>query len=108
MNLDALDLSRLYTYSDYYKWKFKERVELIRGRVFKISPAPSRQHQKISLKLTGSFYNFFKESTCEVYPAPFDVRLPSRRSNSDAAETVVQPDLCVVCDLDKLDDRGCT
>jgi Uma2 family endonuclease len=107
-DINSLDLNKLYTYSDYYTWKFQERVELIKGKIFKMSPAPSRQHQKIAVTLTGIFYNHFLEHTCEVYPAPFDVRLlVARKSQPALAETVVQPDLCVVSDLSKLDDRGC-
>ncbi len=106
-DLESLDLNKFYTYADYYSWKFQERVELIRGKIFRMSPAPNRVHQRISAFLTSRFYNFFEGNSCEVYPAPFDVRLPRKNVSSNKAETVVQPDLCVVCDLDKLDDRGC-
>lgn len=106
-NFNNLDLSKLYTYADYYSWKFQERVELIRGKVFQMSPAPNRIHQKIARELTGLLFNHFKTESCELYPAPFDVRLPLKRSKESDPETVVQPDLCVVCDLSKLDDKGC-
>lgn len=106
-SFDSIDLNKLYNYADYYSWKFKERVELIKGRVFKMSPSPNRRHQEISVELTFQMYSFFKGHACKIYEAPFDVRLPIKNRTSDQTETVVQPDLCVVCDLDKLDDRGC-
>jgi len=107
MNFHDLNLDKVYTYADYYSWKFQERVELIRGKVFKMSPAPNRMHQEIAVALIGEFYNCFQNTSCKVYPAPFDVRLPINNETSNKTETVVQPDLCVVCDLSKLDDKGC-
>jgi len=106
-HIELLDLNKIYTYADYYSWRFQERVELIKGRVFKMSPAPNRGHQKISTSLSAMVWNFFQEHPCEVYEAPFDVRLPIENKKGNKAETVVQPDLCVICDLSKLDDRGC-
>ena len=101
-SLNQLDLSRGgYTYTDYLLWQLKERVELLRGRIFKMSPAPAIIHQRISRKLSGEFYNFFKGKPCEFFTAPFDVVLPSADGKED---NVVQPDLCVVCDPDKLVD----
>jgi Uma2 family endonuclease len=102
------DPSLTYTYSDYLKWKFKERLELIKGRVFKMSPAPSPKHQKISVILASSLFHFLKEKKCEVFTAPFDVRLPNKhRKNNSEINTVLQPDICVVCDETKIDERGC-
>lgn len=107
MELSDLDFSKTYTYADYFKWRFDERLELIKGKIFRMSPAPSRSHQGISLAMAVKLVNYLKEKPCKVYTAPFDVRLP-RNSNEDAAiYTVVQPDICVICDLSKLDDRGC-
>ena len=107
-SIDQLDLvNGLYTYADYLLWKFQERLELIKGKIFKMSPAPSRKHQKISFNITGIFYNYFQNKSCEVYSAPFDVRLTTKDKNDNEISTVVQPDLCVVCDPEKLDDRGC-
>ena len=54
-----LDLDKSYTYADYLMWEFKERVELIKGKIFKMSPAPSRGHQQISFELSRQFGNFF-------------------------------------------------
>lgn len=108
-NINDLDLSKSYTYADYLTWNFQERLEILKGKIFKMSPAPSRKHQRISLELTGAFYNYFKKTTCNIYVAPFDVRLINfKKSTSDKEiTTVFQPDICVICDKQKLDDRGC-
>jgi Uma2 family endonuclease len=100
-----LDLTKQYSYSDYLLWQFQERVELIKGFIMKMSPAPSMIHQRISNNLTGSFYENFKRKPCNVFAAPFDVRLPIPSAKKDS--TVVQPDLCIICDESKLDKRGC-
>ncbi len=107
-DINQLDFSKTYTYADYLTWQFSERVELIMGRIFKMS-APNRLHQRISIVLSGELYSFLKKSSCELFAAPFDVRLPlpPHRIKGDKVNTVVQPDICVVCDLDKLDEKGC-
>ena len=107
MELSDLDFSKTYTYADYFKWHFDERVELIKGKIFKMSPAPSRSHQEISLAITLILGNYLKGKPCKMYTAPFDVRLPRTTKDDAAIYTVVQPDICVICDLSKLDDRGC-
>lgn len=103
-SLSQLDPNGSYTYADYLKWKFKEKVELIKGKIMEMSPAPTRFHQRISMKLTSNFLNFFDNHKCQLYAAPFDVRFPDENGK---IKTVVQPDLCVICDENKLDDRGC-
>lgn len=95
----------LYTYFDYLKWQFAERVELIKGKIFKMSPAPSRRHQKVLRGLVVEFDRYLISGKCEFYPAPFDVRLPIPNENKPT--TVVQPDICVICNPDKLDEQGC-
>jgi len=107
MQLADLDLTQTYTYADYFKWKFEERVELIKGKIFRMSPAPNRMHQKITGKLFNRVSTFLEGSRCEVYIAPFDVRLPRRSADDRQIFTVLQPDVCVICDRSKLDDRGC-
>ena len=107
MLLADLDMNKTYTYADYFKWRFEERVELIRGRIFKMSPAPNRKHQVLSGDIFNKFYNFLEGKECEVYSAPFDVRLPRRSKEDKDIITVLQPDICVICDPAKLDDRGC-
>ena len=109
MKFSDLNLDKKYTYADYVKWTFDEAVELIKGRIFKMA-APLSNHQVSSTNFTYLFKRQLKGSSCQVYAAPFDVRLPKplthRKSDKDI-ETVVQPDICVVCDLSKIDRRGC-
>lgn len=107
MTFDQLDLNGTYTYADYLKWTFDERLEIIKGKIFPMS-APARIHQRLSWKFTEAIVKFLEGKKCEAYTAPFDVRLtPLKRNKSNKVHTVVQPDLCVICDLDKLDDKGC-
>lgn len=102
-----LDLTKSYTYADYLLFKFQERLEIIKGKIYAMSPAPNVVHQRASTELTGIFYNYFKNKTCQVFTAPFDVRLtPEVATTNKAITTVVQPDLCVFCDESKLDERG--
>lgn len=104
-SLNQLDVENgVYTYADYLLWKFKERVELFRGKILKMSPAPAFVHQKILRKVNRAFDSFSENCHCEVIFAPFDVRFPDE---SGTIKTVLQPDLCVICDAEKIDDRGC-
>ena len=93
-----------YTYDDYYDWLFTERVELIFGKVLPMA-APNRLHQTVIRNLNTIFGIFFKGKSCEYYPAPFDVRLPVGIKKGKYT-TVVQPDLSVFCDQEKLDQKG--
>jgi Uma2 family endonuclease len=104
-----LDLTKTYSYADYLLWQFQERVELIKGKIFEMSPAPSRKHQVVSRVLNRYLDRYFEHHPCGLYDAPFDVRLINFKKSTDDKKvfTVVQPDLCVVCDESKLDDRGC-
>ncbi len=103
-----IDLNARYTYADYLKWHLEEYVELIKGKVFKMSPAPLSQHQVLVHRLDVELGYYLKKKTCQVFPAPFDVRLSSNNLFADEQiTTVVQPDLCVVCDPSKIDKRGC-
>lgn len=106
-SLSQLDPNGNYTYADYLLWKFEERLEILKGKITQMS-APSRQHQRISGRLFLAFGNALGRGTCEVYAAPFDVRLSrfNARQNKEVY-TVVQPDLCVICDPSKLDAKGC-
>ena len=109
-DINQLDVNGTYTYADYLLWRFKEQVELLRGKLFKMSPAPREIHQRVSMYLSGELYNFFKDKTCRFYSAPFDVRIPAKGAKGTTDNqiyTIVQPDLCVVCDLEKIDGRGC-
>lgn len=106
--LSQLDVNKQYTYADYLTWQFSERVELIKGWLYKMSPAPRRIHQKVEGTLHVKLWNYFENSKCEVYQSPFDVRLIKNKGQvSKEINTVVQPDICVICDQEKLDDAGC-
>ena len=109
MKIEEPDLSGTYTYANYLTWQLGEMKELIRGKIFKMSPAPGSMHQRVSGNIFGQLWNYLHGKPCQVFSAPFDVRLPaSHRSKSDQdITTVVQPDLCVVCDPSKIDERGC-
>jgi len=91
----------LYTYEDYLTWPDDKRWELIDGQAIELY-APTRYHQKVSMNLAVEIGIYLKGKTCEVYTAPFDVRL----SVGKGADTVVQPDILVFCDREILDDRG--
>ncbi len=106
-SFNDIDASLTYSYANYLNWLFEERVELIKGKIFKMSPAPSRVHQEISLNILYPFVKFLKGKHCKVYAAPFDVRFPKESKADKDVFTVLQPDICVVCDRSKLDDRGC-
>jgi len=103
-----------FTYADYLTWPDDERWELIDGVAYPwngihaMSPGPSRSHQALSRELLMQFANYLKNRTCKIYNAPLDVRLADVSDASDNyVETVVQPDLLVVCDPAKLDEKGC-
>jgi Uma2 family endonuclease len=101
------DPSMTYTYADYLKWQFEERLELFRGKIFKLS-APNTKHQVVSGNILAPLVIFLKKKPCQVFSAPFDVRLPVKnRKKDEEVTTVVQPDICVICDESKLDSRGC-
>jgi Uma2 family endonuclease len=95
-----------YTYADYKAWELKpgERFELINGFAYPI-PTPNTSHQWIVSILTGEFYSYLKGKPCKVFPSPFDVRLFYEEDDSN--DTVVQPDLVVICDPKKLGEEGC-
>jgi Uma2 family endonuclease len=101
-NFNQLDLNKSYTYADYIHWRFQERVEIIMGKIFKMSPAPTSVHQKIVSEMHGAFHHFLKGKQCQVFPSPFDVIL-----TVDGIESVVQPDITVVCDPLKVVIEGC-
>jgi len=108
--LSQLDMNGTYSYADYLTWQLEESVELIKGKIMAMSPAPNLKHQRISLNLSLSLGNHFKRKTCQVFVAPFDVKLyDSRKSKLSDLEvfSVVQPDLCVICDKSKLTEQGC-
>ncbi|MCP4215009.1 MAG: Uma2 family endonuclease [bacterium] len=99
---------RVFSYADYLTWPQDESWELIEGFAFNMSPAPGREHQKISGNLFFHIRGFLEGKTCEIYAAPFDVRFPKDKNQAnEEILSVVQPDLSVICDADKLDEKGC-
>lgn len=108
--LSDLDLTANYNYADYLTWQFSETVELIKGKIQLMCPAPNVKHQRFSWYLSGKLFNYFEYKSCSAFSAPFDVRLYDRKksllANKDIS-TVVQPDICVICDKEKLDEQGC-
>lgn len=97
-----------YTFADVLAWPDDERAELINGEIFLMAPSPSRGHQGISVELTRQFANYLEGKKCKAYHAPFDVRLFEKEGDApEDVDTVVEPDLVVICDPSKLDDRGC-
>ncbi|TXE14304.1 Uma2 family endonuclease [Algoriphagus aquimarinus] len=98
----------VYSYADYLTWEIDEMVELIKGKVFRsAAAAPRKKHQEIVLQLGSHLLKHLEKKTCKVFIAPFDVRLPVKSRKNEDIFTVVQPDVCVVCDGTKLDDAGC-
>ena len=109
MSEPALKDDRMYTYGDYKNWPEDERWELIDGTAWNMSPAPNRYHQKYLTGFMMQIAHFLEGSSCDVYPAPFEVLLPDNSEDEeDDISTVVQPDISVICDRNKLTDKGCT
>ncbi|MFI5137090.1 MAG: Uma2 family endonuclease [Sphingobacteriales bacterium] len=107
MQLQDLDLSGTYSYADYYSWTFDERVELINGKIFDMGSSPGTLHQLLSGFISYSLANYVEGRSIEVFFAPFDVRLPKSSIDDNDVFTVLQPDICVICDPNKIDERGC-
>ena len=100
--MEAIRNDMRYTYADYHSWDDEVRRELIDGVAYMLS-APAWEHQRVSHRLSLQLGNFLVGKTCEVYSAPFDVRLNA----AERDDTVVQPDLVVICDRSKLRGTGC-
>lgn len=100
----ALAQFKTYTEEDYYNLPEDIRAELIDGQIYYMS-APSRIHQEILNSINNTIYNYIrsKNGNCKVYPAPFAVKL-----FQDDDKTMVEPDISVICDPNKLTDRGCS
>jgi Uma2 family endonuclease len=97
-----------FSYADFLKWPEEERWELIDGIAYNMSPAQSRAHQEIIRELVVHIGLYLKGKPCRLFSAPFDVRLDdSEEVTSEQIRTVVQPDIVIVCDEKKLDERGC-
>lgn len=96
-----------FSYADYCQWPEDERFELIDGVAHAMGPAPLRRHQVFAGEIFRQIANALKGKPCQPFIAPFDVRLPKADRADDKIDTVVQPDISVVCDPKKLDERGC-
>ena len=109
MDTSNLDLNKRYTYADYLTWMDDVRRELYDGFIKLMTPSPSSKHQELSVNLTILLGSFLIHKKCKVYHAPSDVRFPKNKSSKSDKQvyTVLQPDLYVVCDLSKIDERGC-
>jgi Uma2 family endonuclease len=106
----VLDIKKHYTYADYLTWQDNQQRELVNGFIRMIDP-PNTRHQEISMNLSLELYGLIKryyKGKCEVFYAPFDVRLPKNgEKENHLIDTVVQPDICIVCDHSKVDEKGC-
>ncbi len=96
-----------FTYEDYLHWPEGQRWELIYGKPYAMAPAPARVHQETVLGIASQLFTQLYNKPCRPYIALFDVRLPQSEQKDEAINTVVQPDIVVVCDESKLDERGC-
>ncbi|MEI3612184.1 Uma2 family endonuclease [Pseudogracilibacillus sp. SO30301A] len=97
---------REYTYVDYLSWPKDERIEIINGTPY-LQAAPSRIHQEILSEIHRQIANYLIDKNCKVYPAPFAVILDLEEEEEEDIKNVVEPDITIVCDEEKLDDRGC-
>ncbi len=96
-----------YSYADLLSWGEDVRAEIIYGDLYMMS-APSSVHQTVSMEFSRQIANFLSDKPCRVFAAPFDVRLFEREDDtSNRVDTVVQPDISVICDKNKLDEKGC-
>ena len=97
-----------YTFADVLAWDDGERAEIIDGEVFLMAPAPSPGHQRVSFEICRQLGNYLEGKRCQAYSAPFDVRLFEQDGDApEDVDTVVEPDITIVCDPSRLDDRGC-
>lgn len=96
-----------YTFADCLAWEENERIEIVNGEAFMMA-TPSSRHQEICFEIGRQLGNFLEGKRCKVYPAPFGVRLFEQDGDAPKdVDTVVEPDISVVCDRNKIDKRGC-
>lgn len=97
-----------YTFADVLTWDESERAEIIDGEVVMMAPPPSSTHQEISMELSSQLHTYLKGKKCKVYAAPFAVRLfEMDGDNPEDIDTMVEPDISIVCDPGKIDKHGC-
>jgi Uma2 family endonuclease len=107
MGLAAKKHFRKYTYSDYLAWDDNQRWEIVNGEAYDMSPGPGTAHQLIAAELMRQIANQLEGRPCNALPAPFDVRLPLGEEKEEDIENIVQPDISIICDSSKLDEKGC-
>jgi len=95
-----------HTYAEYCSWPEDARYELLDGVAYAMSPAPTIAHQDIVLEILRQVADALEGGPCRVFVAPVDVRLPKSREKDEKIDTVVQPDILVVCDSKKIDAKG--
>ena len=96
-----------YTFADVLTWEENERIEIVNGEVVMMAP-PTTAHQIISGEIFRQLANYLEGKNCRAIPAPFAVRLFERDGDtSDDVDTMVEPDISIVCDHSKLDKHGC-
>ena len=105
--LPKAEANRRYTYADYKNWELKEgeRWELIRGEAFAMA-GPNTRHQIVLREIFGQFYVYLRGKPCQVFCSPYDVRLFYEEELGEDDDTVVQPDILVVCDKSKIGEEG--
>ena len=102
----SVSYEKIYTYTDYLNFDFEYMVELIRGKIYKMTPAPNLRHQRVSRNLSSLIHIRLKTKKCEMFSAPIDVVLPIENRKNGKEHTVVQPDLAVFCDLSILKEQA--
>ena len=111
MNSPQIKSDQLYTYEDYCNWSEDEHWELIDGVAYplhgEMHAAPARTHQDVVVQLLFQIAGYLKGKPCKVYVAPFDVRFSKKDHKHKKKDTVVQPDIAIICDKEKLDEKGC-
>ncbi len=100
-------VSEHFTWADYQQWPDEHRCEIIDGQIYDMTPAPGTAHQEVSANLMYEFCGFFKDKPCKVFAAPFDVRLAEKKETGNSCSNVVQPDISIICDQKKIDEKGC-
>lgn len=101
-----IDFSGTYSYANYLRWEIEERLEIIKGKIFPLA-APNALHQGISGEIFFGLRSYLMHKQCKVFIAPFDVRFPGKSTADEDVFTVVQPDICVICETEKIDMKGC-
>lgn len=99
--------NKKYTFADYLTYPEDERWEIIDGVPY-MQAFPTPLHQEVLTELVRQMANYLKDKSCKVYPAPFCVRLPlGTEKNENEVKNIVEPDISIICDKSKIDDKGC-